>query len=101
LTFPKAAFIKLLPGGASDTTYAKITALASFRTERFVPANTATTFTLANQAIPDHTRIYKNGTRMDDGAGTPAYSIAGKVVTLNVAANGSDVFLVDYHFRVS
>jgi hypothetical protein len=100
MTFPKAAFIKVMPVGASDTTNAKITTLASFRTERFVPSNTATTFVLGNTPINDHTRLYKNGLRMSDG-GTAAYSITGKTVTLTVAANGTDEFIVDYYFRVS
>jgi hypothetical protein len=98
MTFPKQGFIKALPIPASDQ---NVTALASVRTERFVPANTATTFTLGNQPIPDHTLIYKNGSLMDDGAGTPAYSLKGKVVTLNVAANGTDVFQVRYFYRAS
>lgn len=79
----------------------RTTALASFRTERFVPANTATTFVLGNNAIADFTHVYKNGTRMDAGAGTPAYTIAGHTVTLAVAANGTDVFILDYFFRAA
>jgi hypothetical protein len=99
VAFPKLGLIRALPVGHEADP--NVMLLASQKTERFVPINTATTFTLGNAPLVDHTLIYKNGSLMDDGAGTPAYSIAGKVVTLNVAANGTDVFQVRYFFRVS
>lgn len=99
--FPKQSFLKLLQVAAADTTASSINTIASEKCERFVPANTATTFTLGNAAIPDFTMIWKNGTLMDDGAASPAYSIKGRTVTLLSAANGTDVFIVRYHFRAS
>lgn len=90
------SLLSILPPWADRTT-----ALASFLTERYVPANTATTFVLGNHPIPDLTHVYKNGMRMDAGAATPAYTIAGSKVTLAVAANGTDVFIVDYYYRAS
>lgn len=59
------------------------------------------TLTLANtplQAI-DGTQleqVVKNGVVLDPGA---AYTIAGNVITLGVAAIGGDVFLISYHYR--
>ncbi len=73
-------------------------ALASVLVERFVPANTTTVLTVKNQIIPGFEQVFKNGLLLDFG-GTPAYVVSGKKLTLTVAANGTDIFLVRYYFR--
>lgn len=96
MAFPKAALGTFLsPLGD------KATQIASERCERFVPANGVLILTLGNQAIDAFTMVWKNGTLLDDGAATPAYTLKGKTITLHTAANGSDVFIVRYHFRTS
>lgn len=92
------SFLQVLPkpyGSPNET------ALASFKLERFVPSNTTTTLTTTNQIIPGFELLFKNGTLMDAGAATPAYTVSGKTITLHVAANGTDVFHLRYNFRVS
>lgn len=93
------SFTQVLPRPIAGD--ANTQALASFMTERFVPANTATTITLTNQIIPGFESVFKNGTRLDSGAATPAYTMSGKTITLHVAANGTDVFHIQYFFRAS
>ena len=88
------AFVQFLPVPTDDP---NINALASTRTEQFTPANLATTVTLGNLPIADFTRVYKNGLRL----ASAAYSVSGKVVTFSPAANGTDVYLVDYSFRTN
>ena len=61
------SFIQVLPSGHPTTL---VNALASFKTERFVPTNGATTLVLGNRALAQFTVIYKNGRRLDPGSFT-------------------------------
>ena len=76
--------------------------------ERFLPGNGVTALVLKNtplltpdEALPVPLDVYKNGLLMDPGAVTPDFTIAGNTITLNVAANGADVFQVIYVFQVA
>jgi hypothetical protein len=50
-------------------------------------------------AIPCPVQVVKNGIVLDPGGGTPAWTLEGSVVTLDVAAIETDVFLIDYWFQ--
>lgn len=74
--------------------------LAMWTRERITGLASAT-LTLANTPVQSLTGtslelVVKNGAVLDPGA---AYTIAGKVITLTVAAVGTDVFLVSYLYR--
>lgn len=76
-----------------------IRALSQRARERFVPANGVTTLFLAKTCVTGSEQLFKNGARLDWGGATPAYTVADSTVTLAVAANGTDVFLIDYWYR--
>lgn len=59
----------------------------------------ASSFSLSAPPVVATLRIYKNGTLMDEQAGTPAYTVSGITVTLNVAAIAGDVFQCYYRPR--
>lgn len=59
----------------------------------------ASTFSLSAPPNVSTLRLYKNGALMDEQAGTPAYTVSGTTVTLDVAAIGSDVFQCYYKPR--
>lgn len=56
----------------------------------------ASTFSLSAPPNVSTLRVFKNGTLMDDQAGTPEYTVSGTTVTLNVAAIAGDVFQIFY-----
>jgi len=52
-----------------------------------------------SDSIPCPVQVVKNGVVLDPGGDTPAWTLAESIVTLNVAAIGTDVFLIDYWFQ--
>lgn len=76
-----------------------IRALSQRARERFVPANGVTTLFLARPCVTGSEELFKNGTLLDWGATPAAYTVQGTTVTLNVAANGTDVFVIYYWYR--
>lgn len=76
-----------------------IRALSQRARERFVPGNGVTSLFLAKTCVSGSEEVFKNGTLLDWGGATPAYTVQGATVTLTVAANGTDVFVIYYWYR--
>lgn len=56
---------------------------------------TGVTLTLTNAPTDGSLLLFKNGTLLDDPT---EYTVAGRVVTLGVAAVGGDIYRAKYHF---
>lgn len=93
------SFTQVLPASIDprSTLQGPVSWLANFKTEVFTPVNTTTVLTLGNKIIRDFERVYKNGLRL----APTAYTVLAKTITLGVAANGTDQYVIDYYFTTS